>query len=98
MTALHKAACRGCLKIVRLLTEKSYEQGKLVPKAFFDNILLERGVDRESLLLVFDETMKAMRRYRRLQVLWMSSNICMDDSSILNLLPIDFCRSVAMFV
>ncbi len=65
---------------------------------FFDNILLERGVDRESLLLVFDEAMKAMRRYRKLQVLWMSSNICMDNSSILNLLPIDLCRSVAMFI
>jgi hypothetical protein len=81
-----------------LMIQKSYEQGKRLPKAFFDNIELQRGVDRESLLLVFDEAMKAMRRYRRLQVLWMSSNICMDDGNILNLLPIDLCSSVAMFI
>ncbi len=41
---------------------------------------------------------KGLRRYRRLQVLWMSSNLCIDDSNILNLLPVDLCRSVSNFI
>ena len=41
---------------------------------------------------------KGLRRYRRLQVLWMSSNLCMDEGNILNLLTVDLCRSVSNFI
>jgi hypothetical protein len=82
---------------VTLLVKKTGEKGNLLTKTFFENISLRRG-DRESLLLAFNEAIKAMRMHRRLLVVWMSSNICVDDCDILHVLPIDLCRSVSKFV
>ena len=77
----------------RMLIDKYCEQGR-VSTDFIESMSLEPSV-RERLLCIFN---KAMRRRLKYYLLWMSSGVCMDDTNILNLLPIDLSRSVVNFV
>ncbi len=85
------------MDIAALLIEKMCERGELLTIDFLENVSLQRGV-RESLLLIIDKAMRRFRTYRRLQVVWMSSDIDLDESNILNILPMDLCRSVSKFI
>jgi hypothetical protein len=91
-TALHRAVLYGRLGVAERLIDTMCALGKL-NRDFMEQITLKSPV-RDRLLLMFD---KAKRRRHRLQILWMSSNVYIDDSNILKVLPSDLSRYVSNF-